>query len=952
MRDNCFRWQSFSIQRPEKDELSSKKSTSPLSHNFQTCVFSVVFVDSKLNPHTLLSNLLILLFPFLPSSMAPLLILSCLLLLLSFGEIKGEVKEDPSDPTVTTTYTYTAEDFNDPESNTGYSDPSLRVDLSVDDPGDISVSKVTPDSVVEEVNKKNDFSNFRDEDNPLDPKIVPFFDVLDNDYFDRNIRKRLGYHLILFKVTERSRYDFDFRDMCKTLKESYNSEKDHVTLPIQPGDSNTTKSYPLVPFITCHAVACGEDSPDATFFQHIGDEGAIMSKFCEDKVVKSGIPSLPFIGAYQGMPKANPYTGEVDRKLSGFHGRYGESRLDMAQFKRWVNRGLLNYVNSDEKIVNGLGHDFGGNSVGNSVPNEKKELPVVKLETHREFPSPFYKSLAFQFLGSARFVQVTANDDGLPDVTTRLFFNEEEYGGSISNRKEVEAWLYDRIPAGPYIDSIYDYKPAKPAKFHKYGNADVLTSLPPTTNFFHVVAVVPNVDLNYWDTVEGDNSAVDKQLPGWDATVTNCVGVFQSSVYVNSTFDKPQILTFDLEGNILKYSDPVEALKSSLNDKIPNAVYNLQGTGAAIQKFAMEAGEEDLPAMIVFSQKTQPPGFIKNIALLMEDVVRIGVCSNPRDDLLADLGLRNLPAIVMIYHTWARNIQGTDQSKEKTLGQTVYNNQQHGKPNYLNLLRFLLDFGRASEFDGFVEAIQSRMSGGIVEKSTDTGDEEEDKPPTAASEFNYEHFERTQIEPPNDLGVYLFIDGYDASAVDTYQALLQNALDKFSAKSNSISSWFYVHGSCRTEFAELFGVTGDMLPSAVVWNPKLNRYARFTGSLSEDKLVDFAGKVAQGKVRTDKLSTPMDNQFAKECDLGSIQADDEEEDMEEMMREIREDEERREREMLESIEKEKKEAQRIAEEEKRMKEEERKTEGGGEKKKKKKKKRKKKKKKEKGDAEL
>jgi len=273
---------------------------------------------------------------------------------------------------------------------------------------------------------------------------------------------------------------------------------------------------PIDPVIQCYAVVCGDDAKDAEWIQTAANgEGAMVSKFCEREGIRGTIPSLPFIAMYTNKTETNPYTGEASRPLVAFHGTYGKQRLDMKQFKRWVTRNMVNYVNNDETVVNGRGHTVAGSKT-KMDERDVPDLPVVKLVSMKDTPSPLYKSLAYQFLGSARFVQTKMeNNENHPDATSTLTIDGEQFNGNLASRQEIESWLYTKVEA-PYMERIYDYRPYQPETNQKYGGAQVIKKLPPVGNFYHVVAVVPSVDLNKFKKIKGDNSAVDKQLPGWD----------------------------------------------------------------------------------------------------------------------------------------------------------------------------------------------------------------------------------------------------------------------------------------------------------------------------------------------------------------------------------------------------------------------------------------------------
>ena len=151
------------------------------------------------------------------------------------------------------------------------------------------------------------------------------------------------------------------------------------------------------------------------------------------------------------------------------------------------------------------------------------------------------------------------------------------------------------MPA-PYEHDIYTFSLRRPEKFTKYGYSEVTKKLPPPGNFFHVVAVVPEVHLaNKPAGFEG--SAVENHLPGWDAAVQASVGVLHPYVYVNASTTKPHILTFDLDGKVTKHTKegPVEVVKDIINERMPNVVYNLQGDQRSVENFIHTAGEDNIP---------------------------------------------------------------------------------------------------------------------------------------------------------------------------------------------------------------------------------------------------------------------------------------------------------------------------------------------------------------------
>ena len=104
------------------------------------------------------------------------------------------------------------------------------------------------------------------------------------------------------------------------------------------------------------------------------------------------------------------------------------------------------------------------------------------------------------------------------------------------------------------------------------------------------------------------------------------------------------------------------------------------------------------------------------------------------------------------------------------------------------------------------------------------------------TEYTYDDFHNSREKPLNALGFYLFVDGYDVDGAESYKSTLQEAADEYFATSstNSVNNWYVVHGTCRSEFASLFGVEGDLLPAGIIWNPKIKRECVCCGSLAHD----------------------------------------------------------------------------------------------------------------------
>ena len=149
-------------------------------------------------------------------------------------------------------------------------------------------------------------------------------------------------------------------------------------------------------------------------------------------------PVFPYLTTYTSEPKYNPYTNNIDRQVIGYHDEY--ESIDMKKFKRWNVRNMVNYVDNEESsVANGFGHQ--SRDKKDTTTATPVSLPVVTLSTNKLVPSPLYKSLAFQFLGSAKFKLRSDDVFSTPVLNFGDANANEQFYGNITDREELEMFL-------------------------------------------------------------------------------------------------------------------------------------------------------------------------------------------------------------------------------------------------------------------------------------------------------------------------------------------------------------------------------------------------------------------------------------------------------------------------------------------------------------------------------
>ena len=266
--------------------------------------------------------------------------------------------------------------------------------------------------------------------------------------------------------------------MCETLSNSYNSKLQNRTITTYDDDdisssASHTSVVEVSPVFTCHFVVCGELSHDYGYqekvqkvschrsynktrptkkyktkfrslrslrFASLGSlrSAQKMSKFCFKEGDRNGFPVFPYLTTYTSEPKYNPYTNNIDRQVIGYHDEY--ESIDMKKFKRWNVRNMVNYVDNEESsVANGFGHQ--SRDKKDTTTATPVSLPVVTLSTNKLVPSPLYKSLAFQFLGSAKFKLRSDDVFSTPVLNFGDANANEQFYGNITDREELEMFL-------------------------------------------------------------------------------------------------------------------------------------------------------------------------------------------------------------------------------------------------------------------------------------------------------------------------------------------------------------------------------------------------------------------------------------------------------------------------------------------------------------------------------
>ena len=390
--------------------------------------------------------------------------------------------------------------------------------------------------------------------------------------------------------------------------------------------------------------------------------------------------------------------------------------------ERWVKRFLPNHVHKAESRTE---YSLPPELIKSGAADES--LPKVFFTTKKKDPTPLLKSLSHEFFKRASFFIITDPDAEEPT----MHLDDEEFTGSLKERSEIVDFISART-LDAWEDQYY-YVEQIDEEFAKFGTALEVKSFPPPQTHYWLVAVVPSVSVDETGfnphplERTSSGSSVESQLPGFDEIAKACVGAMRAGVYVNPDTVKPYVRLFtclDTDDPDNPCSNKAKGYKSvvdaydALVEALPEKVVPILGDNAGVSLFLGKNVyiDPNRVALLVFSQKSYPPAFLKNVAILTEGIVDVGMISNPRDDVLESFNLQGLPDIITVYDT-PMNMRPADAKEGTLLGQAVYNKDDGF--SFEAVMRYVLTVLNQVGLEGGDE-IQMRMVEGLKAKDVDS----------------------------------------------------------------------------------------------------------------------------------------------------------------------------------------------------------------------------------------
>jgi hypothetical protein len=96
---------------------------------------------------------------------------------------------------------------------------------------------------------------------------------------------------------------------------------------------------------------------------------------------------------------------------------------------------------------------------------------------------------------------------------------------------------------------------------------------------------------------------------------------------------------------------------------------------------------KDKVALLVFSQKTVPPAFLKNVGIVCEGIVDVAFVTNPRDEMLKQFQIKTLPQILVVYDQPEAMRPDNAPKDGILLGQAIYEKSNMGEFSFENVMR-------------------------------------------------------------------------------------------------------------------------------------------------------------------------------------------------------------------------------------------------------------------------
>jgi hypothetical protein len=279
-------------------------------------------------------------------------------------------------------------------------------------------------------------------------------------------------------------------------------------------------------------------------------------------------------------------------------------------------------------------------------------------------------------------------------------------------------------------------------------------------------------------------------------------------------------------------------------------------------------------SMIVLSDKTNPPVFMRNVALSFRDHAALAFMSAPSDETLARFGNPVLPTIISLH---AEMPTGEEKSGEASMGFQVqgYPQDIFGPLKSKSMMTFVAQMIHSygmTGVDGEASADDSGTSGSAG-------------PAKITAVKSQSGWETACSEDFKGICVIGFAAGDDDSGSE-----FRKAADALSG--SAVFKFLSVDASCQAGFADAFNVQQEKVPAVAAYSPFKSRYGTHSGAYEASSIKDWLNRVGSGRASTGPLQErPV---IAAECDGGVVDAADaidSIEDADDMLAEIRREEE-------------------------------------------------------------
>mmetsp|Transcript_16509 Transcript_16509/g.40319 ORF Transcript_16509/g.40319 Transcript_16509/m.40319 type:complete len:688 (-) Transcript_16509:96-2159(-) len=585
--------------------------------------------------------------------------------------------------------------------------------------------------------------------------------------------------------------------------------------------------------------------------------GALDCDKHPEVATKIGIQGFPTLKVYTPEKTYNPYTKKSAKQPTDYKGPRTAKGMVSAVLEMLPNYVTMVKPGEEETFLSG-------------------DYPKAVLFTDKEAVPSLFKAAALQFKGRMRFGQVQSTDKELaskfgveefPKVVALTGSDPSKavkHEGKIKSA-EIAEFLGAHALKEKKTDPLLEAKKPKLAKAlsAETFQTDVEGDKGLWLVFFHKGTVPSSFEdlANSFKSFKAGTVDCTKEAQlckDQVATTLPMLRLFMS--------DKGEYEDFTGGADCLEDCMELEAMSDWVQESIPNVVVPV--TDATFQSFLAPAVER--PRVLLLSKKADPTALYKSLALNYKDVLPLGLFANPQQQILAQIGVKKLPQLLIFF---------SQNATEDSVQAFPY----QGGFTYEEITNVIDQFA-----EPFREGYESKKSSqGKAASPAPTGPLPE---MTSTEEGGYESL----CGKKGGLCAVAFLDGSEANKEKREEQL--KVLETLRTKMHpSPFHMSWVDAVCHPDFAMSFDVSSDKLPTLAVISPSKQRYVQHVGKFAVDELGATLQGVLSGKKQTGPYSSvnPLEKRQCADVHaeiLAAISGGGSEEDdeiMREMMEEIK-----------------------------------------------------------------